>query len=512
MGGQNLHDDYNLQEQRARRRRNDLIMRYVICVLVLVILVMALVLARMAVIPSLVKMFSSSEQASIAGLDENGMTGNTLFEAESEDMDSSDGAQDTGLVGSESQGADAVLAECENLAAMYDYDGAIEHAQDSEFYTENEELQSAVARYEAQKNSCVSWEPEDVTHIFFHTIIWDPEKAFDGDDDAEGYNQYMVTMNEFEAIMQTMYDEGYVMVSLHDMCTVNEDGTVTRKTIQLPSGKIPFVMSQDDVSYYHYMDGDGFAQKLVLDENGDVKASYREDDGSVSIGDYDLVPWIDTFVKSHPDFSYHGHKGTIALTGYEGVLGYRTDEVYGTRQEDRLTSWQISFLEDNPDFDWQADVDAATEVATAMKEEGWEFASHTWGHIDPLARGYDAMVLDTERWLENVAPIVGGTDIIIFAFGADIAGWEGYDSDNEYFQYLKSVGFDIYCNVDSNQYWVQFNGTCMRMGRRNIDGYRMYFNPDMVDDLFDVSEVWDSARPATVADLDEAAGTSVMDE
>ena len=44
----------------------------------------------------------------------------------------------------------------------------------------------------------------------------------------------------------------------------------------LPPGKIPFVLSQDDVSYYHYMDGDGFASKLVVDSNGDVKNEYIE--------------------------------------------------------------------------------------------------------------------------------------------------------------------------------------------------------------------------------------------
>ena len=50
----------------------------------------------------------------------------------------------------------------------------------------------------------------------------------------------------------------------------------------VPEGKIPFVLSQDDVSYYHYMDGDGCASKLVLDENGEVKNEYIEADGSVS--------------------------------------------------------------------------------------------------------------------------------------------------------------------------------------------------------------------------------------
>ena len=65
-----------------------------------------------------------------------------------------------------------------------------------------------------------------------------------------------------------MYDKGYVLVSPHDMATVNDDGTMSRGKIMVPEGKIPFVLSQDDVSYYHYMDGDGCASKLVLDENG----------------------------------------------------------------------------------------------------------------------------------------------------------------------------------------------------------------------------------------------------
>ena len=88
----------------------------------------------------------------------------------------------------------------------------------------------------------------------------------------------------------------------------------------LPPDKKPFVLSQDDVSYYHYMDGDGMASRLVLDENGDVKAEYVEEDGTVSVGDYDLVPLLDSFIDEHPDFSYHGRKGILAMTGYNGVL------------------------------------------------------------------------------------------------------------------------------------------------------------------------------------------------
>ena len=47
-----------------------------------------------------------------------------------------------------------------------------------------------------------------------------------------------------------------------------------------------------------------------------------------------MVPLIDAFVKKHPDFSYRGAKGTLALTGYNGVLGYRTSKSqYGDNEK-----------------------------------------------------------------------------------------------------------------------------------------------------------------------------------
>ena len=80
-------------------------------------------------------------------------------------------------------------------------------------------------------------------------------------------------------------------------------------------------------------------------------------------------------------------------------------------------------------------------------------------------------------------------------------GWEGYSSDNPKFQYYKSRGYHYYCNVDSSQYFVQLSDQYLRQGRRNLDGYRMYYNPEMLSDLFDVSEVWDSSRPTPVPEM-----------
>ena len=201
-----------------------------------------------------------------------------------------------------------VLDEAHLMSVQYDYDGAIRYLKEQPEYETTQAYKDAVTQYENIKATCVEYPLEEVTHVFFHTLIVDTSKAFDGDSDEAGYNQMMTTVSEFNKIMQSMYDKGYVLVSPHDMAVVNEDGTMSRGKIMLPPGKKAFVLSQDDVSYYHYMDGDGFASKMVLDENGDVKCEYIQDDGTVLVGDYDMVPLLDGFVKANPAFSYHGRK------------------------------------------------------------------------------------------------------------------------------------------------------------------------------------------------------------
>ena len=388
-----------------------------------------------------------------------------------------------------------VLADAKLMAAQYDYDGAISLLKKQSSYKENTDMQNAVKSYETDKASCKSWPLEEVTHVFYHTLIKDTSKAFDGDYKEADYNQVMTTIDEFNKITETMYEKGYVMVSIYDMVKADENGNMTRGEILLPPGKIPFVLSQDDVCYYHYMDGDGYASRLIVDDKGKVRNEYIEDDGSVSVGDYDMVPLIDRFVEKHPDFSYRGAKGIVALTGYNGILGYRTDQSYETRPDD-LDDNKVEWLDAHPDFSLEKEREGAKKVADAMKAEGWLFASHTWGHQNIAQISLDTLQTDTQKFKDNVDPLIGGTDIIIFAFGTDLCGEEDYHGDK--FEYLKGVGYNYFCNVDSSKYYVQIRDRYFRQGRRNLDGYRMYYNPELLEDLFDVKSVFDPARPTPV--------------
>lgn len=374
-----------------------------------------------------------------------------------------------------------VLSEGDRLAASYDYDNAIKAIESyGEKYTKKDELVAAIDRYNQEKAKAVKFSDiHQITHVFFHTLLVDNAKAFDGEYTEAGYNQYMTTVGEFRQILDELYARGYVLVNLSDIAHEETDENGNTKFVEgaiyLPEGKKPLVMSQDDVSYYTYMAGDGFATKLVIGEDGLPTCEYIQDDGSVVYGDYDLVPILAKFIDEHPDFSYRGAKATLAITGYDGVLGYRTSPTGDGY---------------NPD-----DIEKAKAVADRMKELGWVFASHSWGHQHYGAISAEKVREDAQKWDNEVKPILGDTDILIYAHGHDIAGVEPYTEENQKYAILRGFGFRYFCNVDAHQYWVQMGDDYLRQGRRNLDGYRMFFNPEKLDDLFDARKVYDKSRP-----------------
>ena len=405
---------------------------------------------------------------------------------------------------------DSTLDEANRQAAMYDYDTAISMLEGAADYSSNQTYQDAVASYKEQQSKCVVWSDNtQITHIFFHTLVVDADTAFSSPK-KDDYNDVMTTVDEFVDIIQDMYDEGYVLVSLYDIAKMEPqaDGTekMTYQNIVLPEGKKPFVMSQDDVSYYEYMTGHGFASRFVIDEaTGKVINEMDLADGTVLRGSYDLVPILEDFLEAHPDFCYKGARGTIALTGYDGIFGYRTSDFWYNDNCDYYISNEKNNAEKannhtTPNLNIEQDKQTASAIATRLKEMGWTFASHSWGHRDMGTVSMEAFTWDTDIWEKEVEPLIGDTDIIIFPKGADIGSWRGYEADNERYLYLKSVGFDYFCNVDSSVYWVQRTDDYFRMGRRDLDGRRFWqavLTPDknLIGDLVpDVSAMIDPKR------------------
>ena len=311
-----------------------------------------------------------------------------------------------------------------------------------------------------------------IEHIFFHPLVAYPQLAFDGDSLSQGYDDWFVTVDEFKKILDSLYAKGYILVDINALIDTSaappSSGTsikVTRARLMLPDGKKPLVLSVDDLNYYDYMRKNGDNYKLVLDQNGDVAAYSKDPLGNEVISrDNEIIPIVDNFVSQHPDFSLNGAKGTICETGYEGVLGYRTD------------------LLDSPTY--ARDKADAMAVVARLKATGWNFASHGYFHRHMNGISYSSFVEDTDRWLKEVAPIIGQTQVFVYPFG------EFVDSDTTKFAYLEKKGFRIYCGVGIKIYnrWAADH---LYMDRADIDGYAMrnhkadisrFFDPDAVLD------------------------------
>lgn len=291
----------------------------------------------------------------------------------------------------------------------------------------------------------VTYVPYDgiVEHLFFHPVIAYPELAFDGDNQANGLDDFMVTVDEYLKILQSVYDRGYVLVDIADVWSeaAGEDGQpkMVRNTLYLPEGKKPLILSYDDTNYYPYMLENGFAYKLIIGEDGLIWSWGKDPQGQEVVSqDLDAIPILDKFVREHPDFSPFGAKGCLSLTGYEGILGYRT-------QTD-TKSWT-----DAQEATRQKEREAVKPIIDELKRTGWTFGSHTWGHIRLGSKSLEAIQADTQRWADEVGSLVGPTNVIFYPHGERPDG-NDWQETGPVFRYLQSQGFRIFASVGINSF------------------------------------------------------------
>ncbi len=283
----------------------------------------------------------------------------------------------------------------------------------------------------------VAWN-DIVEHLFFHPVVAYPELAFDGDSQANGIDDWMVTVDEYNKILQSVYDNGYILVDINDVWseTTGEDGQpkMVRNTLYIPEGKKPLILSYDDVNYYDYMLKDGFTYKLIIGEDGLLWSWGKDPQGNEVVSqDLDALTILDKFVREHPDFSPFGAKGSLSLTGYQGILGYRTNT-------------------DTKDWDEakeavrQQEREAVKPIIAELKRTGWTFGSHTWGHINLSNHSVESVKEDTQRWLDEVGSLVGPTTILYYPHGARPDGGD-WQQTGPVFQYLQSQGFRVFASV-----------------------------------------------------------------
>lgn len=84
------------------------------------------------------------------------------------------------------------IDQAEVMAQGYDYDGAIELLKSLDNYDKDADIVAKIAGYEADKSTLVAVNMNEITHIFYHSLVVDPERGFAGNDSAAaGFKQWM---------------------------------------------------------------------------------------------------------------------------------------------------------------------------------------------------------------------------------------------------------------------------------------------------------------------------------
>ena len=383
----------------------------------------------------------------------------------------------------------AMLQTAKQMVLHYDYIGAVELIDSfSGKRSDFPELNQLYTECVQNKEKLVKWiDNNDVLNLSFQMLIADPDRAFKDEKYGSSYQKNFITVDEFTKILHALYENNYILIRLSDIVV---DGKP--QELYLPSGKKPLIITQTQVNYNTYMidsdgdklpdkNGDGFASKLILDANGNITCEIVDAAGQVQTGAYDLVPILNSFIATHPDFSYRGAKAILALTGYDGLFGYRTnaaaENTFGTEA-------------------YNGSIAAAKEMAEALKESGYELACYTYENVAYGQKDSAQIQYDLNKWSAEVSPILGDIDTLVFAKNSDISDSTApYSGDK--FETLRNHGFTAFLGFCSeNISWFLEQENYIRMGRVLVTGEAMKLHPDWFEDFFNVSTVLDAARPS----------------
>lgn len=361
-------------------------------------------------------------------------------------------------------------------AAQYDYDGAIALLSSySGSPSDIDGMAEALADYASAKDSLVLWaDNTNIPHLSFQPLIADTDRAFDGDGNESSYRDYNFTVAQFNEILLQLYNNGYVLVSMHDVAlpTTDAEGHTSYKPVDiyLPEGKKPLLLSQVPVNYYlDTVDGDGdglpdaggdgFANRLVLDASGKILNEMVNAQGETTVGTYDIVPVLDAFIERHPDFSYHGAKAILGVTGYDGVLGYRG-------------------------ADQQAE---AAKVAQTLLNSGYSFACFSYDSIPYGSSSVEEVQADLQKWQDEVVPIIGSTDVVFFVSGSDLTDTGTAYFDSKY-EALYAAGFRYFVGMGSSA-WAEFKDDYVRQNRTTVNPAKIADSASQFNRYFTASTI-----------------------
>lgn len=356
------------------------------------------------------------------------------------------------------------------MAAEYDYENAMKLLASYSGGLVNEpELLNLYNQYKTALSDLVVWDDlAEIPNLSFRTLVADLDKATADPDRGSRYASRYITTDEFARILNQLYENGYVLVSLTDFAVpaTAADGSVAvnRTSIRLPEGKKPIILTQEGVNYYSHMEASGgFADSLTVNENGELTCLMTAADGTVTEGAYDLVPILNAFLSEHPDFSYEGARATIAVCGYEGLFGMDISEAEGIKA-----------------------------VADKLRAQGYDIACYTYADMEYADFGVAGLTEDMDKWFDQIAPVLGQTDILVYPTGGDIKGQEAYSGSK--YEALHGYGFRYFVGTASGESWGMTTADYARQQRTIVTADNLAEHPEWYTGMFDAATVLSAER------------------
>ena len=351
------------------------------------------------------------------------------------------------------------------MAAEYDYENAMKLlAGYSGGLSSHPELMALYNRYKSDLAALVVWDNlSEIPNLSFRTLVADLDKAVSDPDRGSRYAARHITTDEFSRILNQLYENGYVLVSLYDFAVpvTAADGSVgvNRTGIRLPEGKKPIILTQEGVNFYSHTEKcGGFADRLIVNAGGELTCVLGGQEGA-----FDLVPVLNAFLAEHPDFSYEGARATIAVSGYEGLFGMDLNER-----------------------------DAIKAVADKLRAQGYDIACYTYADMEYADFGASGVQEDLDKWAEQIAPILGQTDILVYPTGGEIKGHEPYSGSK--YDTLHTAGFRYFVGVENGVTWGMTASEYARQTRTLVTADFLKSNPEWYAGLFDAATVLSEAR------------------
>ena len=330
----------------------------------------------------------------------------------------------------------------------------------------------------AESNSTLSgyYYTSNIEHLFTHCLIAYPEIAFAKNNHmSKHYATDCITAKEFVKILNELHDNDYVLININNCYTLDKDNQVIKRKVKVPIGKKPLILSFDDVNYDSKKIGLGMVDKIIIDKDNNLASSTKINNKEHISYDNEFIPILENFIKLNPDFSIDNAKGVINLTGYDGILGYRTSHTNTTNRME--------------------EIEKAQKVVNVLKENGWQFACHSYGHYHMNKITDEKFAQEIFSWKNEVEPIIGKTSIYVYPFGE----WQVFENGNicKKHKMLQDAGFKLFCGVGMKSFFSYLPNKTHKVlfkDRKCVDGRTLSQNNIELNKFFNPLNILDAKR------------------